>query len=587
MADFSQAELAYIDLFEQMKREIPLKDVSVFQQPITNRKELLDTILVRLLTNNTFSLASTYTFIPGQPGKRAEFYNYKGDTYPFWKMPNVMAFSDLLCTAIINYMPLLKLPDASTLISKTKGDMTEFLRHYEMSIKLLLDGPPHANQHFINKNLAKEWVARQKTPERRELAQLLIEKTRYISHNELLIQIQECVEKVRLKLIDGPVTFIVGTKDKSNYYISLLFYHYWIQRGLRVDAVKSHMDGLVEGNLLDIDEMAYSGSQTVKTLATVFSRIVLSLHKQLISLNASTKMYNKNLPIKYSKANEKSGYYERATVPWYAEEGKAIKGLLAYQEPAKDKYITSYSKSKLFLPVPLVEMILAKNKINYIVIRIFCSENGQKALLKMPPDSWGMGYSTVKPPFDLIIGEVIPSPITLFGEDNALKLGFMFGTTEGFPAAPVYFNHKVADRPSTYINPYAYGVIPDKLLLGDPFDSSGYNQLTPEQQTMYNSLQTPNSSENTTSFLPFIEYCQQDLRPMPSSRKNILHYEVPGQPHSMNTSYNLPQVFRCPYAWYKNINYDTGTYTPPPELRRGGTRRLKRRTTKRRMTRRN
>jgi hypothetical protein len=584
MVDFTEAEQSYIDLFERMKRDIPLKDVSVFQQPITTREELLNTILARHPLNSKFSLASVYTFTPGQPGKGIEGYDYKGDTYPFWKMPNVKAFSDLLCTAIVNYMPLLKLPDVSSIVSKTTNGVTEFVRHYEMSIRLLLDGPPHANQHFINKRLAKEWVDSQKTPERRRLAQLLVDKTRYISHSVLLQRIQECVEKARARLIDGPVTFIVATKDKSNYYISLLFYHFWTKAGLRVDAVKSHMDGLVEGNLLDIDEMAYSGSQTVKTLASVFGKIVLSIQKQLNLLNASTKMYNTNLPIKYSEANDKKGNYGRATVPWNAEEGKAIKGLLAYQDPVKDKYITSYSKSKVFLPVPLVEMILAKNKINYIVIRIFCSENGQKALLKMPPEV--SHSSSVKPPFDLIIGEVIPSPITLFGKEDALKLGFMFGSQEGYPAAPVYFNHKVADRPSTYLNPYAYGVIPDKLLLGDPLDYNGFFHLSSEEQAIYNSIQTPDSdtNTNTTTFLPFIEYCQKELRPMPTSRKNILYYEVPGQPQRMNTSYNLPQVFRCPYAWYKNINYDTGKYTPPVELRRGGTRRVKRRTTKRRMT---
>ena len=584
MADFTQAELAYIDMFEEMKREIPLKDASVFHQPITTREELLNTILVRIPNQTKFSLASTYRFVPGQPGKRSDFYDYTGDTYEFWKLANEKGFSDLLCTAIVNYMPLLKLPDETSLVSRSEGDMTEFIRHYDKSIKRLLDGPPHANQHIINKKLAKEWVDSQKTPERRRLAQLLIDKTRYISHNVLLQRIQECVEKTRSSLIDGPITFIVGTKKKSNYYISLLFYHFWIKAGLRVDAIKSHMDGLVEGNLLDIDEMAYSGSQTAKTLSTVFGQIVLSIQNQLNVLNASVKHFNTNLPIQYSRENSRKAQYGRISIPWSAKEGRGLKGLMAYQEPVEDRYITSYSKSKIFLPVPLVEKILAVNKINYIVIRVFCSENGKQALLKMPPSYWGSAYSTVKPPFNLIIGELIPSPKTLFGNEDALKLGFMFGSDEDYPATAVYFNHKVADRPSTYLNPYAYGVIPDKLLLGDPDDPTGPMKLTPEERAIYNSIQTPPSNTNTTSFLPFIEYCQKDSRPMPTTRQNILYYEPPGQAVGFNINHNLPQVFRCPYAWYKNINYETGTYTPPPELRRGGTRRVKRRTIKRRVT---
>ena len=594
MADFSQAELAYIDLFEQMKRDIPLKDVSVFQQPITTREELLNTILARPPGINKYVLAPFYTFEKGKKqssGTQFGFYDSKSDTYPFWQLKTQQAFSDLLCTAIVYYMPRITLPDASSLVSGTVGDFTEFQQHYTKSIRLLLDGPPHANQHHIHTQLAKEWVDRQKTPERRRLAQLLLDKTRYISHKQLLERLQECVEKTRLKLVDGPVTFIVGTKDKSNYYISLLFYHFWIQAGLRVDAIKSHMDGLVQGNLLDIDEMAYSGSQTVRTLASVYERIITNIQTQLNQLNASTDTFNTDLRVKYSKKNKAKGFYGypgQKIIPYGIKEGEVLTGLLSYREPVEGKYITSYSKSKSFLPVPLLELILHRHKINYLVIRIFCSENGEKTLLEMPPADY-VSSSRVKPPFTLVIGEIIPSPTTLFGEEDALKLGFLFGSSKGYPAAPVYFNHKVADLPSTYLNPYAYGVIPDKLLYGDPTYDDDSISLPPDQQAIYNSLQTPNSPENTTSFLPFIEYCQKETRPMPRSRNNLFNYKAPGKNETprFELPKSLPQVFRCPYAWYKNINYDTGTYTPPAGLRKGGTRRVKQRTTKRRMTRRN
>jgi hypothetical protein len=590
MVDFTEAEQSYINLFERMKRDIPLKDVSVFQQPITTREELLNTILARPPGLNKYVLAPFYTFEKEKKqatGAQTSFYDAKGDTYPFWRMKNQKGFSDLLSTAIVNYMPLLTLPDASTLVSGTVGDLAEFQRHYDTSIQVLLDGPPHANQHRIHTQLAKEWVDRQKTPERKRLAQLLIDKTRYISHQQLLERLQECVEKTRMKLVDGPITFIVGTKDKSNYYISLLFYHYWIQRGLRVDAVKSHMDGLVEGNLLDIDEMAYSGSQTVRTLASVYDHIVKNIQKQLNLLNASTETFNTDLRVKFSKKNKARGLYGyvgQRFFPINVKEREPMTGILSYREPVKGKYITSYSKSKHFIPVPLLELILHKNNINYIVIRVFCSENGQKTLLEMPPADY-LYSSRIKPPFNLVIGEIIPSPTTLFGKEDALKLGFLFGSSKGYPAAPVYFNHKVADLPSTYLNPYAYGVIPDKLLYGDANYGDPIS-LTPEEQAIYNSLQTPDSPENTTSFLPFIEYCQEETRPMPRSRTNLFNYKTPGEEETLRFAEpkSLPQVFRCPYAWYKNINYDTGIYTPPVELRRGGTRRVKRRTTKRRMT---
>jgi hypothetical protein len=591
MADFTIAELAYIDLFNRLKHNIPLRDASVFQQPITTREELLDTILAKPPTRGGYELASFYTFVPQggkiAQGKQAPQYNVYGDTFEFWKLKTLKQFSDLLCSAIVDYMPRLRLPDPTTLLSSSSGFLDEFKRHYDTSIQLLLDGPPHANQHTINKELAAQWVAAQKTPERKRLAQLLVDKTIYISHKHLLEKIQDCVQHASMKLIEGPVTFIVGTKDKSNYYISLLFYHFWKNAGLRVDAVKTHMDGLVVGNLLDIDEMAYSGSQTTGTLAKVFANLVYDIQQELNALNASFVEYNTNLPVKYRGKNIKE--YGMRRMPWNVKEGQGVKGLHSYRQPVKDKYIGSYAKTKIFLPVMLIESILNTHSINYIVIRVFCSENGQKALLEMPVPAFNTNPIRVKPPFYLIVGEVIPSPQTVFGEEDALKLGFMFGVNKGYPAAPVYFNHKVADLPSTYLNPYAYGVIPDRLLYADPNQEGQFlSSLTPEERAIYNSLQTPESATNTTEFLPFIEYCQKDSRPMPSKRLNLFKYTAPGEEETLgfrSGSKNLPQVFRCPYAWYKNINYDTGTYTPPPELRRsGGTRRVKRRSTKRRMT---
>jgi hypothetical protein len=596
MADFTESERAYIELFNQIKQTLPFRDVSVFQQPITTREELLDTIIVDNPMYGGLKLGSFYNFdlIPGKitiaQGKQKSQYDHKGDTYPFWQFKTLQQFTDFLCTVIVNYMPQIKLPDPTRLLSTSQNMLDEFLVHYENSIELLLAGPPHANQHTINPQLATKWIDSQKTPERKRLAKLLVDNTIYIPHSKMLEQIQVCVEKVRAKLVEGPVTFIVGTKDKSNYYISLLFYHAWKKAGLRLDSVKSFMDGLVVGNLIDIDEMAYSGSQTIKTLATVYTSLIKKIHKGLNELNAATVKYNTNLPVKFSEANKARGLYGYQDIPWSVNEGHAVKGLTAYIEPIKGKYITSYAKSNIFLPLMLIESILNTHSINYIVLRIFCSEKGKASLIEMPAVDFSFPPKPVKPPFHLIIGELIPSPETLFGKEDALKLGFLFAAAEHYPAAPVYFNHKVADLPSTYLNPYSYGVIPDRLLFADPFDSDNeLKSLTPEQKAIYNSLENPNSikDSDTTTFLPFIEYCQKDLRPMPCSRKNLFEYTTPGQKSGFQeNSLHLPQIYRCPYPWYKNIDYDKGIYTPPPELRRGGTRRVKRRSTKRRMTRR-
>ena len=527
MSDLTQNEIRYRDLFLEMKQSIPTHDVSVFKQPLETREDLLKTILCRWDRNDTFRLASemNYTNQKRMPyGRRADFYS--DNSYPFWKFKTEKDFSDLLCAAITHYLPRLTLPD-SIQAKEGVSQKEEFLRHYEASIELLLRGPPHANEHQIDEVLAEKWISSQKTPERRRLARKLIEKTLYISHNDLLREIQNCVEKTKEKLIDGPVVLIVGTKHKSNYYIALLFYHFWTKAGLPVDTVKSYLDEFVPGNILDVDEMAYSGTQTTGTLANVYGRLITLLKKWLDEHNASAKKMNKNIKI---RTKNKS----------------IVKGYSQYDEPVEGKYILSYAKTPNFLPVCLVESLLNKSKINYIVIRIFCSEVGELELRKMPPVA-GYRQNAVKPPFHLVLGKQLPSPSSLFGKEDAEQLGTLFGHPPGYPAAAVYFNHKVADIPSTYLFAYSYGVIPDRVL-----NESEFNENV-------------NNSVDEIAFLPFIRFCGEDERPMPRTRENLLNYKAPGENQKAFRANKgeLPQRYRCPYAWYKGIDYERGIYNPP------------------------
>ena len=550
-SNFTPNELAYIQMFEEYKSKFPLRDVTVFRQPITTREELLNTILYRYENNYEYRLASYLRFTESKDklahGRRGDYYHAK--SYPFHKFKREKDFSDLLCAAIVNYIPLLKIPNLDRSIPRT-SIQDQFLRHYETSIQMLLKGPPHANEHVFDEEKKEQWIAAQKTNERKRLAKLLLDNTIYVSHAKLLEKIQQCVQKVKEKLVDAPVTFIVGTSDKSNYYVSLLFYHYWKQAGLRLDYVKTHMDEFVYGNLIDIDEMAYSGTQTTGTLGKVYGMLIHTLHNQLIQLNAKTIRRNQNLVGR-------------------TKSGESVKGAFAYNEPVSGYYLKSFAQTQNFLPVGLVETYLAMKGTNYIVLRIFCSEFGLEELTRMPPKDF-FRRNRVKPPFYLIVGQRLSSPETLFGKENASKLSMLFGHDLGSPAAPVYFNHKIADLPSTYLFPLAYGVVPNKILM-NPFETwamtkKELNERKNEFEKYIKNLQAnPEGNAETVEFIPFIRYCGQYERLMPKTRKNLLEYEPPGRGsgfHANNAE--LPQEYRCPYAWYKGINYDTATYTPPP-----------------------
>jgi hypothetical protein len=514
--DFTENEHQYIQNFLALKESIPQKEVSIFRVPISTRKDLLNTILwLRNEDSSLYDLASNLVYTDPtkiQHGKqRSPFFN---SSYPFWNLNTEKEFSDILTGFINTYLPILNI-NLSLPTTPTTSINESFLRHYETSIELLLKGPPHADEHDIDEELASAWVNAQKTPERKRLAKRLLDETIYISHSQLLQEIQETIERLRSKLIPGlPTIFITGTKSKSNYYISLLFYHFWRKAGLTVDIFKVYMDEIIPGNILDIDEMAYSGTQTTGTLSKVYKMLVGDLINTLEDLNC------------------------------------------------KQTLVKPYCESRNFIPLAIFEKILANSKINYIIVRIFCSENGEKELMRIPHNQY---RNPLKFPSHIVIGKKVPSPESLFGKKDAAKLSLLFGAHIGSPASTVYFNHKIANIPSTYLFPFAYGVVPNAILT----DMDNYWMNSAEERALVDEIR-PNieteTNTNAVDFLPFIRYCQPGFRLMPRHRKNLLNYVPPGgRPKGFSMSQpELPQEFRCPYAWYKRIDYEAGTYNPLP-----------------------
>lgn len=511
MADFTANEKAYIENFHAIGATIPPREITIFRPPIETREDLLKTILWKKVMSG-YALARDASFTDPKKtliGKWA--YLYDDGSFPFWTLPSEKEFSDKLTSHINDYLPKLNI-SFDFPKSPTTSINDQFLRHYGASIELLLRGPPHANEHQIDEELATNWINAQKTNERKRLARRLIEKTLYISHSDLLKQIQETIEKVRSKLVPGlPVIFLTGPEGKSNYYISLLFYHFWKKAGLPVDFFKVYLDEIVEGNIIDIDEMAYSGTQTTGTLAKVYEALVNKMIKTLKKQNC------------------------------------------------EESVVKAFCESKSFFPLALFEKTLADHKVNYILVRIFCSENGEKELLKIPHGDY---RNPLKFPCHLVIGKKILSPKSLFGEENADKLSVLFGSELDYPASTVYFNHKIANLPSTFLFPYAYGVVPNAVLKNQVWVSSKEERKRFENAK--ESLTSP-TNEETVEFKPFLRYCAPGFRLMPRSRKNLLNYQPPNAAKGFGLDEpELPQEYRCPYAWYKRINYDTGTYSPLP-----------------------
>lgn len=509
--DFTENERKYIENFKAIGASIPSREITIFRHEIRTRNDLLNTILWKKKDYPGFYLASTANYTNEKMIKFGKWQQlYDDSSYAWWKLSTEKQFSNKLTSFINEYLPLLQ--SSFEIQQEPTSDVNEsFIRHYNASIELLLAGPPHANQHTIDTQLANEWVEAHRTPERKRLARLLLDKTIYISHSELLKEIEKSVNLVQAKLIPGRKTILLtGTIDKSNYYISLLFYHFCQKAGLKIDIIKMYLDEVVAANIIDIDEMAYSGTQTAGTLAKVYKWLVNKMIQNLTEKNC------------------------------------------------QETTLKSFCQSRNFYPMSLFEMILHKAGVNYILLRVFCSENGEKKLLRIPHNEYN---NPLKLPSHLVIGRKIQSPNTLFGKKDATKLAVLYGANPGYPASTLYFNHKVANLPSTFLFPYAYGVVPNAPLTMEYWTSDPKNKK--EYENALKNLVTPTNTDDV-EFKPFIQYCAPGTRLLPTSRKNLLSYEPPGPRQFSESEPELPQEYRCPYAWYKRINYETGTYDPLP-----------------------
>lgn len=405
----------------------------------------------------------------------------------------------------------------------------KFKEHYGKSIDLLLSGPPYANEHTINDIKAAEWINAHEQEELKRLAAILIKITRYIPHEELKTEIERNVVNLKDKIDRGeidkslPFIFLVSETKKSNYYISLLYYHYWMKHKLpNITYVISKLflfEDLnifnIKCNLFDIDDMGYSGSQTeqemVSKLQYISSPLLCKLGLEKIIKNIGPKLSND---------------------------------------------FASY------VPLLLKKYILHKFKFNYYLVRIFCSTY---ALNRWKNNNIGI-HSKFQCTTDLI--KTIKEQMEESGRNNDKKnfAKLIYGFADQYPSTSVYFDHKVADSASTLNLALSTGLVLNRSILDKETSykilKSNFEKNPKEfeniKKEMNALLEILNSEQKKKGidkplFIPFINNCTEG-RKIPEI-KNI----------NDNSIYELKfdESNRCPIAWYKYINYDNGTYEPP------------------------
>lgn len=495
MADFTEAQTKYIELYNAVRATLPASQYfSIKHNEITDKKTLMRSLfyfMSSIYSKDYSYVAIVDSILPTGLSFRSFNRSRIIRNNRSKKLEENNHLIDDLFETMMEYLPGIDLklkPDTSFLQEEANVKRTaRFLKHLDINRELLLKGPPHAGDHTIEPDKAAAWVAAQKTPRRRELAQILLDNIRYIPHSELLKAIEDCVEKTKETLGPGPVTFLVGKPKKSNYYISLLFAHFWKAKGYPIDCVLEsfvHINSFpLTGNFLDIDDMSYSGSQTKTILNSNFVSYILKL-----------------------------------------------------RDVMKEKLVTSkaYEETYMYFPRYLLEESLQSTQFKYFVVRAFMSDHSVSQFEK---------EDTSKPrfPIEIITHERIPY-MPAVDERTRKQIEYLFNHEV---YTTVYFDHKVADMPSTYLLAITLGIVPEKMLI-----------LSQDETELNSSLVNSVEGEGI-DYMPFIKHCEESERRLPIKNRHEAIFQ--NFPH-------LQDQYRCPQAWYKKIDYEKGIYSPDVQL---------------------
>ena len=473
MEDLTRSEIDYKQLIESINpRRSP---------PLRTRRDLAETLL--LFPSTLYSVTSpiatlesyffgTFQFVPRTLDGTDQAFSLLHTT----SQEDRLRLLDQVFERLMKYLPSLAiaLPDEPPAWTTPEALETRkrFFDHLAKNRDFLLQGPPNQSHHTLHPKKAQEWVDAQATADRRRLASLLLSHLRYISHGDLLTALQGCVQTAMLKRNPGlPVIFLVGKPTKSNYYISLLFAHFWLEAGGQIDGVFQSIEAVkslrLSANFLDIDDMSYSGNQTDASL--------------------------------------------RRTFKSYAQTFRDLVKRQLSGDP-------DYNRTYMFLPRYLIESALQTLGFQYLLIRAFMSESSYQRF---------SNYDPLRLPVESITHERIPYLPGVSQRDKDL-IAATFSTEP--PATTVYFNHKVADPPSTYLYVITHGIVPERMLGDD-------NDADPVNASLQNGV--PGTGAR---FLPFVQHCDDGTGLIPS------------RTHS--NFWDLPDEYRCPPAWYKTIDYD-------------------------------
>jgi hypothetical protein len=260
-----------------------------------------------------------------------------------------------------------------------------------------------------------------------------------------------------------------------------------------------------------VDDMSYSGSQ----LAQILSKYAI-------------------LP----SFIEKTGY------------PKVWVGFVAMTEKAQQMIQTIHPFEQIFASYNFAKNVVDKNP-NIVQYNIREPQYRGKT----------MKHMKMQNPFTVYVSRMIPSLRKQMGNEMYVTASVFFNPHEA--DCIVYFDHKIADSPSTFMKVLVFGPVPavDATFPSEQYDDGAYSYWSSD--TTFPGIRVydvdKDGNSKITQFKPFIEGC-----PEFSEEQKTVWGKVPyadflsGQkmsddPLSVSLSTFDDTEIRCPHSWYKTM----------------------------------
>lgn len=402
----------------------------------------------------------------------------------------------------------------------------QFLKDYDEHIQTILS--MSSGTHPVNPEKLEEWITSQQSVTRRDVARALSKEIVYITHREVIDRCKDLVNQFysqylnTQKLETPTIVLFTHRRGKSGYMIALLFY-YWVQQlgfplpSMMVDEFYPHLINDSNCVFAYVDDMSYSGSQ----ISQILSKFAI-------------------LP----------SYIEKTAYP------KFWIGFVA---------ITEYAYVQLERLSPFQEASVSQNLVQTIV-----SKNPNIAQHNIRPiknRKQHIKYMQIQNPFTIYASRIIPSLRKKLGDAMYVAARIFFNSDDA--DCILYFDHKVADSPSTFMKVLVFGPVPatNAIFAATQYDTNNTNENDSYEfwasDSVLRRIRTydrgKDGNSEVTQFKPFIEGCHELSEETKTIWSKVPYAEfLSGQRWTngpwpiLLSSFNATEI-RCPHSWYKTM----------------------------------